>query len=548
MEAKPELFSQPQSSRGLTEDDQVFSSHAKPVKNNIKKSFDTDKTQPDKTDQRSSITKDSTLQKPPKNTDDWIDSKIQFKYAMLSKAPLQPQERKTLLNNQYLKNVEYIDEISKDEYNVFYDNERERPIISYRGTKVYKGKDLKSDSNIFTDNEKFDKRFQQSLKAFDKVKKYFEVDNNEIDITGTSLGGSLGLFVSERKDTDSYVFNPGITPWERKKHSFGPKNREGNAFIWRTINDPISIGALTNKQNKNRHVIELGPLQNDSNPLQSHFVHQFFPNEDGEAPERVSKKEAMGQFNDDVSSMVERAGEFFNAPDDVITQALIDALEEEGNKGDTTRADKVIERAVASAIKNIAYIASTIPIDELESTKEIYQNIENGKYTDALKNSAKLGIDIAVDYATRALGATALEAGMIASPLVFISVGLAVAGPQLEEALPKAKENIKDTLNVLYYKSPKHVKKSFRKAGEALQEAVDEDIPDSFSKAGESLQKAVHEDIPSAFRKGGNSLKEGPKEFFEGLKKAGKSVSNEELHLPSGSEIWSTIVDAFGSG
>jgi len=526
----PDKLGEPQTEKGLRKRDRVFPNQTERTKIKTDEDFFDEEQErvPDKTDDV-----DEKYRAPPSSKYFWKDSYIQFKYAIISKAGMRPKsEMDEILDSKYTQDIEFKENLSTKEYKVFFDHARNKSIISYRGTKVNNPKDIRSDSNILTDNEEFDKRFKQSVKAYEKVKNSL---GPNIETTGTSLGGSLAMYVAEEKDSDAYAFNPGISPLKDQNKHFN-SDRRGHSYIWRTLNDVVSFGALTNKQSDDRMIFELTPKQ-DSDLLNTHFINQFIPDEDG--IQRKTKAQTVNELDDDLNQLIEKGSEIFAVPGSTIVSSILDAMKQYGQSGENTSDEKrVLARAGASLAEGFTEIFTNLSLSEIDNVEDLYEAIREGDVSKATKTSVEMLSEYLIDYGINAMASTALEASAIASPLIFLYAGFFIAGPELKEALPKAWDNMKSVFNDLAEDAPKRIKESFSNAGDALMNA-DETFERGFSKAAEALTSV------------GDKISEG-RENSQGSTggKVGnpvkESAENASLNLPSLGDIWDNISGAFG--
>jgi len=520
-----------QEEKGLKKRDIVYSSQTQRTKIKTEKEFFDDKQPriPDSNDDGTS----KRYRPPPSSKYFWKDSYIQFKYAILAKAGMRPQsEIGDILDSKYTQDITYRRDLSTKEYKVFYDNARRKGIISYRGTKVNNPKDIRSDKNILTDNEEQDKRFKQSIKAFEKVE---NVLGSNLETVGTSLGGSLAMYVAEDKDTDAYAYNPGISPIKKQNKHFN-SDREGHSYIWRTLNDIVSFGALTNKQSDDRVIMELTPKA-DSDLLNTHFIDQFIPSSSGAIIDRKSRAETLNELDNDINELVEKGSEIFASPAGTLVSSIIDAMKSYGQSGENaSEASRVLARAGASLTEGFTEIFSNLPLNQIDNVEDLYEAIREGDIAKGAKTGVQMLTEYLVDYGIQSMAATALEASAIASPLVFLAAGFYIAAPELQEALPKAWDNMKSVFGDLAEKAPEHVKESFVNAGEALLNA-DETFERGFDRAGRALMNIT--DNFEQRNKGVGEVNEDP------VGSAGENLRNDNLNLPSFGEMWQNITDAF---
>ena len=153
----------------------------------------------------------------------------------------------------------------------------ERPdgsaILGYRGTDPTNLNDLMSDVLIL--GGKYTDAVDLQGTRFNKADNYYRnaiTKYNAVDITGHSLGGSMGIAIGSLYGAKTVVFNPGSSPFELAGRSQLP---EHNAKIYKT--DALDLVSMSERLYSN--VIEV-PIKEHGIPflnLKSHDVMNFLP-------------------------------------------------------------------------------------------------------------------------------------------------------------------------------------------------------------------------------------------------------------------------------
>lgn len=155
--------------------------------------------------------------------------------------------------------------LSNKNQKVFIDNEG-NPNITFRGSITPRDW-LVSDLAILTGTQKYDKRFQDSVKVTKEVKKKYGKDK-PINITGHSLGGAISDYVNDNvklpKGSKVKTYNKGV--------GFGDlfTTNKSNQTDYRTANDIVSLGALT--QNTKIKTIKTSKFQD---PISAHHLENI---------------------------------------------------------------------------------------------------------------------------------------------------------------------------------------------------------------------------------------------------------------------------------
>lgn len=126
----------------------------------------------------------------------------------------------------------------------------QKAVYSFRGTdiatKSNKWKDLGTDALLALGLKDVSSRFQNALQATQGAQKKYK----DLTLTGTSLGGSQGMYVAQKTGLPARVFNPGVSPLDVKRtkgaimadsiaNLLRPKSKS-NVIAYTTVVDPIS--------------------------------------------------------------------------------------------------------------------------------------------------------------------------------------------------------------------------------------------------------------------------------------------------------------------
>jgi len=154
----------------------------------------------------------------------------------------------------------------------------ERPdgsaILGYRGTDPTNLNDLMSDVLILGGAYKDAVDLQGT--RFNKADEYYRnatTKYNDVDITGHSLGGSMGIAIGSLYGAKTVVFNPGSSPFELAGRTELPQH---NAKIYKT--DALDLVSMSERLYSN--VIEVPMKERSMIPflgLQSHDIKHFLP-------------------------------------------------------------------------------------------------------------------------------------------------------------------------------------------------------------------------------------------------------------------------------
>ena len=127
-------------------------------------------------------------------------------------------------------------------------------VVAYRGTDTHNLSDLIADGFIFVGQELLSGRFQRASNTARLTNLLYGEDN--VTLTGHSLGGAEALYASRRHGNKTAAFNPGAAFADVRQGladyamaPFFPENRS-NATIYTTGFDPISIGSLFGPEKK----------------------------------------------------------------------------------------------------------------------------------------------------------------------------------------------------------------------------------------------------------------------------------------------------------
>lgn len=154
-------------------------------------------------------------------------------------------------------------ELSNKNQKVFLD-QNNNPNIVFRGSVTPKDW-LVSDVAILTGTQKYDKRFQDSVKVTKAVKNKYGKDK-PINVQGFSLGGGIADYVNDKvklpKGSKVTTYNKGAGLGDLFK------TNKSNQTDYRTQNDIVSLASLTQK-GKNKTVKTDNKFQN---PISAHHL------------------------------------------------------------------------------------------------------------------------------------------------------------------------------------------------------------------------------------------------------------------------------------
>lgn len=172
-------------------------------------------------------------------------------YAMLSNAAYYPGKAAELVKaSGYLVD----DELSNRNRTTFYHPETKKAVVAFRGTNPRDPSDLLADYLIARGQTGVSTRFKTSATTVRKANKKYGNDN--VSVTGHSLGGSQALDINRKLGNKAYAFNPGAgvggVPLDILKSAFTSpaRRKKGTATIVATPGDPISASALFGPERK----------------------------------------------------------------------------------------------------------------------------------------------------------------------------------------------------------------------------------------------------------------------------------------------------------
>jgi hypothetical protein len=142
------------------------------------------------------------------------------------------------LNQRIIKAAELGYQVDKDlsteNHTVFFDPYTKKTVVAYRGTIPTKVDDLLADVDIAKGNRKH-QRFADALEVAQRTNKKYGQDN--VTLTGHSLGGTQALHASEYFGNNAHVYNPGSSPLFEQGFK-----RTDNKKIERREDDLVSSG------------------------------------------------------------------------------------------------------------------------------------------------------------------------------------------------------------------------------------------------------------------------------------------------------------------
>lgn len=178
------------------------------------------------------------------------------RYAKLSKlAYLAGSKRgridRSLARQGLSKYVDYVPDLSDANQLTFFDKQRGKAVVAFRGTQLNNARDLFTDVAIFFGVERLTPRFRAAVDTAERARKRYGKDN--VEFTGHSLGGTQALYATNKTGLPSYAFNPGKgferydigSKFDTVASLFGSTDRlsPSNATIYTTGLDPISFAS-----------------------------------------------------------------------------------------------------------------------------------------------------------------------------------------------------------------------------------------------------------------------------------------------------------------
>jgi len=207
----------------------------------------------------------------------------QHKYARIAEAAYNYKDYVQLekvLGNSLTNNFKRNEILSNEETSVFFDPDSRETVVAFRGTT--NSKDVATDGKVLLGIEKDSSRYKQSEDILAKVLQFYGKDGL-ITLTGHSLGGGIALTLGEKYDLVSRTYNPAVSI-DNIRDSFQSKYQKNKSeqIIYRTANDPVSVGALlSSNRNVSRKVVHVLPHpKNLAVPLLigDHFLDNFYDN------------------------------------------------------------------------------------------------------------------------------------------------------------------------------------------------------------------------------------------------------------------------------
>lgn len=161
-------------------------------------------------------------------------------------------------NNKALEGYEIDQELSSPDRTVYVDPNSKHVTIAFRGTDLHhasnRWRDIGADAAVFFGMEGWNHRFTHQVEATKKIIDKYGKDN--VSLTGHSLGGSIGMYVSSKLGVKANVFNAGVSPADISRQRGANKLLKENYELVDTnikFGDPISSFG-TALPNSKKHV------------------------------------------------------------------------------------------------------------------------------------------------------------------------------------------------------------------------------------------------------------------------------------------------------
>jgi len=212
----------------------------------------------------------------------------QQKYALLAQAAY-AEGNQTQINKLFSKaptilgHFKLDQDLSTKKNSVFVNSNTGEVVISYKGTNPTDFEDLYDDFEIIRSQENSTSRFKKAEELYQKVESVYGKEN--VKIVGHSLGGSVGMFVGEKYNVESHLYNPGISAMRAFQSH---RNNTHKAFVYHTGHDPVSVGIHLN-HDSNREIIQVS--QKDT--IDPHGIDNFW---------KPKTHRTLEDINDDVSN------------------------------------------------------------------------------------------------------------------------------------------------------------------------------------------------------------------------------------------------------
>lgn len=228
----------------------------------------------------------------------------QQKYAILAKAAYFEGDT-TKVNQLFnkipiLRNFKIDNSLSTKKNSVFVNTNTGEVVISYKGTNPTNIEDLYDDLEIIRGYEDQTSRFEKANELYKNVEKKYGSQN--IKITGHSLGATAGLFVSEKNNVESHLFNPGIGT---SKLVSNYPNNTNKSYIYKTKHDPVSVGAFLLNDKTNREIVNVP----QTNTIDPHGIDNFFEPKTTKTIEDLNNSIMENPFMKDMNTIGYKAAE-----------------------------------------------------------------------------------------------------------------------------------------------------------------------------------------------------------------------------------------------
>ena len=234
--------------------------------------------------------------------------------------------------------------LSSPEASVFHDKATGETVVAYRGTTTLK--DVQTDAFVLVGRENTTERYRAAERLYGAVVKKYGPTN--VTLVGHSLGGGLALHVAETYDVSSYTFNPAVSPRQvAQSHIRAHKKNKHQQVIYKTVLDPVSVGAELIGDDPKRHVVHVSNHESaHAHMLDANFYHDdAHRRKDGSFLVQKETLHETIERHRKYASYAQRMYEAYDKARDV--DEYLDGMNSDVDV--ITRLPKAIDRAVRSA-------------------------------------------------------------------------------------------------------------------------------------------------------------------------------------------------------